>query len=151
MPAIENTVLNRLKVIFSQDYSSGFSGYDLSGAGSVVIGSIDLAPVIPCCCVVFVDTIIRTGRSMGFYQGDIRFQIVAYTGGSTLEDKVSNALNLAADLSKAITSDRSLGLSGTIEDCVISRTALSGEEIGVPGVGVALCALTITFSNEFGV
>lgn len=151
MPVIENTVLNRLKVVIAQDYSAGFSGYDLSAAGSVTVGAVDLAGFIPSASIVFVDTIEAQGRSLGRYQGTMRFQIVVFAGGTSISDRVSNALNLAGDVSKAITEDRTLGLSGVIQDVLISRTALDGQEMGIPAVGVGMLELSVTFSNEFGV
>ena len=151
MPVIENTVMNRIKVVIAQDYTAGFSGYDLSGAGSVTVGAVDLAGVIPSASVVFVDNIEQQGRSLGRYMGTMRFQIIAYAGGSSISDRIANSLDLAGDISKAITSDRSIGLSGTIEDVLISRTALDGQEMGIPAVGIAMMELKVTFSNQFGV
>ena len=152
MSAIENTVLNRLQVVFSQDYSSGFSGYNLSATGSVIIGDPMTAPMVPCVSITYIDTIEQQGRSLGRYSGTIRYQANCFAGGESLQSRISNCLNLAADISKSITSDRSLGLSaGTIEDCLVNRTALDGEEYGVPGVGIALLEIQVNFSNKFGV
>jgi len=151
MPVIENTVLIRLESVIGQDYSSGFSGYDLSGAGSITVGAVDLAGMIPSASIVYVDTVEKHGRSLGRYQGDMRFQIIAYVGGESLSERVSNALDLSGDISKAITSDRTLGLSGTVEDVLISRTALDGQEMGIPSVGIAMIEVSVSFSNKFGV
>ena len=151
MPVIENTVMNRLKVVIAQDYTAGFSGYDLSADGSVTTGAVDLAGMIPSASIVYVDTIEAQGRSLGRYQGTMRFQIIAFAGGSSISDRISNALNLAGDVSKSITEDRSLGLAGTIEDVLISRTSLDGQEMGIPAVGISMIELKVTFSNQFGV
>jgi len=151
MPVIENTVLNRLQVVIAQDYTAGFSGYDLSATGSVTVGAVDLSGVIPSASIIYVDTVEKQGRSLGRYTGDMRFQILAFAGGVSLSDRVTNALDLAGDISKSVTSDRSLGLSGTIEDVLISRTALDGQEMGIPAVGIAMMELSVTFSNQFGV
>tara|TARA_Y100001963_G_scaffold154896_1_gene244698 strand:- start:974 stop:1429 length:456 start_codon:yes stop_codon:yes gene_type:complete len=151
MPAIENTVINRIKTVISSDYSAGFSGYDLSGAGSVVVGDLLSPPVVPCASIIYIDTIESQGRSLGRYSGTIRYQISAFTGGSNVQERIENALNLAADISKSLTSDRSMGLVGTIEDLLVNRTALNGEEYQLEGLGIALLEVQVTFSNQFGV
>jgi hypothetical protein len=151
MPVIENTVMNRLKIVIAQDYTAGFSGYDLSASGSVITGAVDLAGVIPSASIVYVDTIEAQGRSLGRYQGTMRFQIIAFAGGSSISDRISNSLDLAGDISKSITEDRSLQLAGTIEDVLISRTSLDGQEMGIPAVGISMMELKVTFSNQFGV
>ena len=137
--------------MIAQDYTAGFSGYDLSAAGSVITGAVDLAGVIPSASIVYVDTIEAQGRSLGRYMGTMRFQIIVFSGGTSISDRISNALNLAGDVSKSITEDRSLQLAGTIEDVLISRTALDGQEMGIPAVGISMMELKVTFSNQFGV
>ena len=99
-------VLSRLKTLTAADFSSGFSGLDLSGR--VVIGAVLNAPQVPSASIVFVDTIEQQGRTLGRYIGESVYQIVCYAGGDVLETRIKNAMNLAGDIQKAITSDLSL-------------------------------------------
>ena len=147
--SIQVTVLNRLKVIIAIDYSSGFSGLDLSDR--VVIGSTIGANQVPSANITFIDTIEQQGRTLGRYLGESVYQIVCYAGGPTLESRVQNAMNLAGDIQKAITSDRTLGLSGQTQDVLVNFTALDGEEYGISNTGISLLEVRVTHQSKFGV
>lgn len=142
-------ILSRLKTLINADFSSGFSGFDLSGR--VVIGAVLNAPQVPAASIVFIDTIERQGRTLGRYTGESVYQIVCYAGGDTLDARIKNAMNLAGDVQKAITSDRSLGLSGLTEDVIVNFTALDGEEYGISNTGVSLLEVRVTHQSQFGV
>ena len=58
-------VLSRLKTLTGADFSSGFSGLDLSDR--VVIGAVVNAPQVPSASIVFIDTIEQQGRTLGRY------------------------------------------------------------------------------------
>ena len=76
-------VLSRLKTLVAADFSSGFSGLDLSDR--VVIGAVVNAPQVPSASIVFIDTIEQQGRTLGRYIGESVYQIVCYAGGDVLE------------------------------------------------------------------
>ena len=142
-------VLSRLKTLTAADFSSGFSGLDLSGR--VVIGAVLNAPQVPSDSIVFIDTIEQQGRTLGRYIGESVYQIVCYAGGDVLETRIKNAMNLAGDIQKAITSDRTLGLSGLTQDVIVNFTALDGEEYGISNTGISLLEVRVSHQSQFGV
>jgi len=142
-------VLNRLKVLVSADFSSGFSGLDLQNR--VVIGALLHAPQVPSASIVFVDTIEQQGRTLGRYIGESVYQIVCYAGGTDLETRLQNAMNLAGDIQKAITSDRTLGLSGLTQDVLVNYTSQDGEEYGISNTAISLLEVRVTHQSKFGV
>tara|TARA_R100000353_G_C6506860_1_gene195607 strand:+ start:1011 stop:1469 length:459 start_codon:yes stop_codon:yes gene_type:complete len=149
--SIQVTIINKLKALTSSDFSSGFSGANLSATGRVILGAPNGAPLIPSASIIYVDTIEQQGRTLGRYVGESVYQIVAYAGGSTLEKRITGALNLAADLQKALTQDRTLGLSGLTEDVLVNQTALDGEEYGISQAGIALLEVRVSHQTQFGV
>ena len=138
-------VLNRLKTLIAADFSSGFSGFDLSDR--VVLGAVIHSPQVPSASIVFVDTIEQQGRTLGRYIGESVYQIVCYAG----ESRIQNAMNLAGDIQKAITSDRTLGLSGLTQDVIVNFTALDGEEYGISNTGISLLEVRVSHQSQFGV
>jgi len=143
------TILNKLKTLVNADFSSGFSGLNLSDR--VVIGAVLSAPQVPSASIVFIDTIEQQGRTLGRYIGESVYQIVCYAGGDILESRIKNAMNLAGDIQKAITSDRTLGLSGLTEDVIVNFTALDGEEYGINNTGISLLEVRVSHQSLYGV
>lgn len=141
---IQVTIINRLKAIVGSDYTSGYSGFNLTD--KVVIGAPVGANIVPSANIIYIDTIEQQGRTLGRYFGESVFQIVSYVGGSSLEDRVINALNLGGDIQKEITSDRTLALSGQTQDVLINMTAIDGEEYGISQVGI--CVLEVRVSHQ---
>jgi hypothetical protein len=146
---VQVTILNRLKVIIAANYNAGFSGLDLQDR--VVIGAPIGANQVPSANITFIDTIEQQGRTLGRYLGESVYQIVCYAGGGTLEARVQNAMNLAGDIQKAITSDRTLGLSGQTQDVLVNFTALDGEEYGISQTGISLIEVRVTHQSIYGV
>lgn len=144
-------ILTRLSTIIAADYSAGFSGLNLSGAGRVMVGFMPRSPKTPSACIFYIDTIEQQGRTLGRYVGESVFQIVCYTGGGNLESRVKKAMNLASDIQKAITIDRTLGLDGQTEDVIVQQTALDGEEYGISQCAVALLEVRVTHQTHYGV
>ena len=148
---IQVQILTRLAVIIAADYSSGFSGYNLSSTGKVITGFVPRAPQIPSACIFYVDTIEQQGRTLGRYVGESVYQIVCYTGGFDISTRMKKAINLASDIQKAITTDRTLGLNGLTEDVIVQQTALDGEEYGISQTAVALLEIRVQHQSQFGV
>ena len=148
---IQVQILNKLQTIIAKDYSSGFSGLNLSTSGKVITGYVPRAPQIPSACIFYVDTIEQQGRTLGRYVGESVFQIVCYTGGFNISDRMKKAINLASDVQKSITSDRTLGLNGLTEDVIVQQTALDGEEYGISQTAVALLEVRVSHQSQFGV
>ena len=152
MPSsVQVQILDRLKVVAAADYSSGFSGANLSSSGRVIIGAPVGAPLVPSAAIIYIDTIETQGRTLGRYVGESVYQIVCYVGGSTLEKRIQLAINLGSDIQKAITIDRTLGLSGLIEDVLVNQTALDGEEYGIAQTGIALLEVRVSHQSIYGV
>ena len=150
MPDIVHvTILNRLKTLIATNFSSGFSGLDLSYR--VVIGAVLHSPQLPSASIDFIAPIDQQGRTLGRYIGESVYQIVCYAGGSNLESRIQNAMNLAGDIQKAITSDRTLGLSGLTQDVIVNFTSLDGEEYGISNTGISLLEVRVSHQSQFGV
>lgn len=149
--SLQVQILTRLATIIGADYSSGFSELDLSAAGRVMIGFMPRSPKTPSACIFYIDTIEQQGRTLGRYVGESVFQIICYTGGSNLETRIKSAMNLASDIQKSITSDRTLGLNGATEDVIVQQTALDGEEYGISQCAVALLEVRVSHQTQFGV
>ena len=138
-----------ISAAISADYTAGYSGLDLSGTGSVVRGIIPDAPILPFASLFLIDCIEQQGPTMGRYQGKITFEIYGFAAGDSITERPDKAAQLASDMIKAITSDRSLG--GIVDDCLCSFTALEGDKIGINGAGVAFVQVIVSFQSQFGV
>jgi len=140
-----------LKSIIAVDYASGYSGLDLTGR--VIIGESPDLPQIPSATIQFIDFIEEHGQALGRYQGEAEFSIVAYTPGTsyTVDSRRQQAINLASDIIKAITSNRLLGFSdGIVDDVRCSFLARDGDKIGIPNVGIAYIRLLVTRQTDRG-
>tara|TARA_Y100000592_G_scaffold14033_1_gene19865 strand:+ start:8799 stop:9254 length:456 start_codon:yes stop_codon:yes gene_type:complete len=146
--AIQVAILNRLLSIIATDYSSGFSGYDLSN--KVVFGATVGPNIVPSANLTYIDTIEQQGRTLGRYVGESVFQIVCYAGGGDIKERITNSLNLGGDIQKAITIDRTIGLSGRTEDVIVNMTATDGEEYGISQCGICLLEVRITHQSQYG-
>lgn len=142
-------ILERLKVLVATDFSSGFSELDLTDR--VVIGAVVSSPQVPSASIIFIDTIEQQGRTLGRYFGESVYQIVCYAGGHNLDSRIKNAMNLAGDVQKAITEDRTLGLSGLTQDVIVNFTSQDGEEYGISQCGISLLEIRITHQSQYGV
>ena len=133
------------------NYTSGYSGLDLSATGTIVRGAMPEAPMVPSGCVVMIDCLETQGKTLGYYSGTINYEIYGFIGGGNVSDRNDNAIRLGADFINAITADRSLGLS-TTDDVLCSFAALDGDQYGLgSSCGIAYVRVEVTFSNSSGV
>jgi len=146
---VQVTILNRLKVLANADFTLGYSGLDLSNR--VIIGASIGPSQVPSATLLFIDTVEQQGRTMGRYLGESVYQIICYAGGTNLDSRIQNAMNLAGDIQKAITSDRTLNLAGQTEDVIVNFTSLDGEEYGINQCGISLLEIKVTHQSQFGV
>ena len=146
---VQVTILNRLKVLAGANFAGGFSGLDLTN--KVIVGSSIGASQVPSATLLFVDTVEQQGRTMGRYLGESVYQIVCYAGGTSVETRIQNAMNLSGDIQKAITSARTQNLAGQTEDVIVNFTSLDGEEYGINQCGVSLIEIKVTHQSKFGV
>ena len=142
-------VFDKLKTLVGQDFTNGFSELDLTN--SVVLGAVIHSPQVPMASIVFVDTIEQQGRTLGRYVGESVYQIICYVGGHNLDSRIRNAMNLAGDIQKAITQDRTLGLNGLTEDVIVNFTAQDGEEYGISQCGISLLEVRVSHQSLYGV
>tara|TARA_R110000824_G_scaffold111857_5_gene260677 strand:+ start:1704 stop:2156 length:453 start_codon:yes stop_codon:yes gene_type:complete len=141
-------VHKKLAAIIAADYSSGFSGLNLTD--KVVRGSVVEPPYIPFACVSFVDNIEDVGPLMGGFSSNAVFEIYCFAAGGSISDRSDASLNLVSDCIKALTADRTLQLSGLIDDIKCSYLALDGDRYGVAGIGIGYIKAEITFQSSTG-
>lgn len=142
---------NAIKTTIAADYSSGYSGLNLSGR--VVIGEVTAPPSVPYASVQFIDFIEENGQALGRYQGEAEFSIVCYAAGTStaIDTRRQAAINLASDIIKAITANRLLGLTdGIVDDVRCSFLARDGDKFGIPNVGIAYIRLLVTRQTDRG-
>ena len=142
---------NAIKTTIAADYSSGYSGLNLSSR--VVIGEVTAPPSVPYASVQFIDFIEENGQALGRYQGEAEFSIVCYAAGTStaIDTRRQAAINLASDIIKAITADRLLGLTdGIVDDVRCSFLARDGDKFGIPNVGIAYIRLLVTRQTDRG-
>ena len=139
----------KLAELIAVNYSSGYSGLNLTSA--VVRGSVAEPPQIPFGCVHFSDALEDYGPTMGRFSSNGIFEIYVFAGGTSVSERSDNSLNLVSDCIKALTADRSLGLSGLIDDIKCSFLSLDGDRYGVAGVGIGYIRAEISFQSATGV
>tara|TARA_Y100001963_G_scaffold89819_1_gene123985 strand:- start:3299 stop:3751 length:453 start_codon:yes stop_codon:yes gene_type:complete len=139
----------KIAQIIEADYTSGYSGLNLTGR--VIRGTLPEAPIIPYAAVFLIDSVENAGPVLTRYSGTMEFEIYVFAGGGDLAERTDNALQLAADVMNQLTADRSLGLSGKIDDIVNSVAALDGDRFGIDKTGVAFIKSIVTFQSDRGV
>ncbi len=81
-----------------------------------------------------------------------RFEIYLFVGGSSVELRTRNVLNLTADVIKNITANRFLGLGGgTIDDVLCQTTAIEGDKYGLQNTAIGYIEVTTPFQSTTGV
>lgn len=147
-------ILNALKDKTAQDYSSGLSGLNLSN--NVVIGSILEPPQIPYASINFIDFTTEQGRNLASYRMNSRYEIFVFCGGSSIEERTKNVLNLASDVIKSITEDRFLGLrredtTRLIDNVLCNFTAIEGDRYGLDNVAIGYIEVSVPFQSTTGI
>lgn len=143
------TVHKKIQELIGVDYSSGFSGLDLS-SGNVVRGKLEQPPYLPFATVAYQGTSEDYGPTLGRYQGTAKFEIFAFVAGASYQERSDNCINLSFDIIKALTADRSLGLSGQIDDILCQQDAIDGDEVGLQSTGIGYIVASVTFQSDTG-
>ena len=138
----------KIAELIAVNYSSGHSGLNLTGA--VVRGSVAEPPQVPFACVHFSDALEDYGPTMGRFSATAIFEIYCFAAGTTVAERSDQSLNLVSDCIKALTADRSLALSGLIDDIKCSFLALDGDRYGVDGVGFGYIKAEVSFQSATG-
>jgi hypothetical protein len=147
-------VLEALQSKAATDFTSGYSGFDMRN--SVIIGALLDPPRIPFASVSFIDYSTEQGLNLTSYRMQGRFEIYCFCGGSNLEDRTKNVLNLTSDIIKEITNDRFLGLANpdttrTIDNVICNFTSVEGDRFGLDNVAIGYIEVNVTFQSRTGV
>jgi hypothetical protein len=147
-------ILDALKSKVGADFSSGFSEVNLTD--KVILGTVGEAVMSPSGTVDFIDYTTEHGLSMGNYRMTARFEVYVFIGGTTVSDRLKNALNLTSDVIKNITADRFLGLRTeenkiVVDDVLCNFTAVDGDRYGHDGMGIGYIEVVIPFQSRTGV
>lgn len=143
-------VWDAIKTQIEVDFTSGYSGLDLSGR--VFQGQFTDAPLTGSAYIAFIDQVEQNGQVLTRYQGEMRYQIYCFNYGANNYDRTSAAVKLGADVHNAILADRTLGLTaGRIDNIIVSTTALDGAEFGLNTVGVAVLNIQVFFQSDQGI
>ncbi|MAF25762.1 hypothetical protein CL634_09350 [bacterium] len=139
----------KIAELIGVDYAAGYSGLDLTDR--VLRGSMPEAPVVPSACIFMFDVKEDFGQVLTRYQAEITYEIYAFCGGSSLEDRIDTAARLGADMINSLTSDRTLGLAGKIDDVLCSFLAMDGDRYGIDGMAIAYLEIKVKFQSDRGV
>ena len=118
--------------------------------GRVVRGSVVNPPYTPFGCVYFIDAVEQYGPTMGRFQSTANFEAYLFIGGSSVDERNDNAINLASDGVKAITANRQLALGSLVDDVLVSYTAVDGDKYGLSGIGIGLIRINVKFVSDDG-
>ena len=141
------TIHKKLQSLLAVNHTT-FSNVDLSDR--VVRGSVVNPPYTPFGCVYFIDAIEEYGPTMGRFQSTANYEAYLFVGGSSVEERNDNAINLASDGVKAITANRQLSLGSLVDDVLVSYTALDGDKYGLSGIGIGLIRINVKFVSDDG-
>ena len=87
---------------------------------------------------------------MGRFQSTANFEAYLFIGGSSVDERNDNAINLASDGVKAITAKRQLALGSLVDDVLVSYTAVDGDKYGLSGIGIGLIRINVKFVSDDG-
>ena len=141
------TIHKKLQALLAVNHTS-YSGVDLTGR--VVRGSVVNPPYTPFGCVYFIDAVEQYGPTMGRFQSTANFEAYLFIGGSSVDERNDNAINLASDGVKAITANRQLSLGSLVDDILVSYTAVDGDKYGLSGIGIGLIRINVKFVSDDG-
>ena len=147
-------ILEAIQTKVGQDYTSETSGVNLTDR--VILGTVGETVMSPFATVDFIDYTTEHGLSMGNYRMTARFEVYVFIGGTTVANRLKNALNLTSDVIKSITSDRFLGLRTeantiVVDDVLCNFTAVDGDRYGHDGLGIGYIEVVTPFQSRTGV
>jgi len=143
-------ILQAIQNKVATDFTSKSSGIDLTD--SSIIGIVESPPYIPFACISFLEYTTEHGTHLGQYSMSPRFEVYVFIGGSDIEDRIKNSMNICSDIIENLTADRFLGLgSGYIDDILCNFTALDGDRYGLEGVGIGYIEVLTPFKSRTGI
>jgi len=139
----------KIAELVSVDFATGFSGLDFSDRGFRFVQLDNI--MIPSVGIKFVDSIEEnTNVTLGRYKGTAVFEVYAFCGGTTNQERTDSALNSASDMIKAITANRQLSLGTDVDDVMCDFMAVDGDVFGVDGVGIGYIKVTVFYQSDDG-
>ena len=150
------SIMGQIKADLQGIDGTGSYNFDLSGSNQVIMAAA-LNPIrVP--CVYFYAENEDTAQTPGVtvltqYDRTLNIQIVGFCA-STDDDPEEMHLrtwDLCSDIKVALESDRSLTSGSPLcDDLQLRVSALDGEQVGRPSLGIAVVELTVKFRQDSG-
>jgi hypothetical protein len=123
--------------------------FDLSDSGSVIEGTIDEPPTVPCVSLVF-DVRMATDVQLGIWEPTVVLHVTAWVGGDGPTDRKWRAAALMSDLQLAMVADQTL--DDQVHDVILEDwESINGDEFGLaPGYGLVVGRVVIPYRSEDG-
>lgn len=144
-------ILGQLKTVLQGINGAGGHTYDLSGDDQVVIGEGTTPPRYPAAAVYLLSVRGQHGAQLGRYTRIATLQIQAWTSATSSDpgERAMAAADLLDDIMAAVEADRKL--NGNVKDLIfIDSGTLHGDEVGIPGCGIAIANLETYFTVNSG-
>ena len=135
--------------LIAVNFGAGFSGVDMTGR--VIRGMVESPPSVPYACVRFEDAIEEYGPTLGRFRADAIFEVYAFVGGSSFQDRADASLNIASDMITKITANRQLSLGGLVDDVKCDFTSVDGDKVGLNSLAIGYIRVTVKFQSDDGV
>jgi len=149
----ERSILAAVKAQLANVNGAGSYTFDISGTDAVVQGESFAPHRVPGAYVFFLGlSTAQTGGKtvLTRYDRTMRIQIEGWCAAKSAApaNAALEAIDLMDDIMRALEADRSLG--GNVRDIEISASALDGQELDRPGLGLCVLQLTATFTEVAG-
>ncbi len=149
MASRSRQIAEKIKELIAVDFSAGESGLDMQS--KVQIGAIIDPPYIPFGCVSFVQATSDFGQSLGRYRITNTFEVYAFVGGSDVEERTVNAMDLVEDMVEALVANRQIGLNSIVDDIKCAFVAEDGDRYGIEGVGIGYIEVQVYSQSDTGI
>ena len=148
MAAIKSQIATRVN-------GAGSYVFDLTASDRVVHGQAFQPHRVPGCYCWFVNSDSRQDGGVTVltrYDRQLRAQGEggAPTDSATPGEAVLDALDLAADIRRALESDLTLGGLAQVRNESINITAVDGQGMDRPGLGVCVLRVRVDYTEEIG-
>ena len=138
------SVVGAVKTALAGINATGAYTYDLSATDRVRIGTPDLTgSLYPCAWIGAPELRSEHGPQLGRYRRSLTIPIwgMAATTSSSTEERGLVGADLLDDLAVALETDRTLG--GRVLDIIVQGATFDGDEVGVPGVALAVVSVEV--------
>ena len=143
------SIQKKIVDLIAVDYSAGYSGVNMTN--NVIRGMVEEPPTVPFACVRFQDAIEEYGPTMGRFRGDAIFEVYAFVGGATFQDRADASLNISSDMITKITANRQLSLGALVDDVKCDFTSVEGDKVGLNSLAIGYIRVIVKFHSDDGV